>query len=53
MTSEDDEERGYLELKQLYEAIMETDEELEPRVLGYMLFYVFKRSESHEKMQYS
>jgi len=32
---------------------MGTDEELEPRVLDYMLFYVFKRSESHEKMKYS
>ena len=47
MEAEDFEEKGYLDLMALQDAITSTDEELEPRVLDYMLFYVFKRSESH------
>ena len=28
------------------------NEELEPNIMDYMLFYVLVRSESHEQMQY-
>ena len=50
---EDYDEEGLLELSQLHEAISTVNEELESTVLDYMLYYVFVRSESHEKMQYN
>ena len=49
---EDYEEQGLLELSQLLEAISTVNEELEPNVMDYMLFYVLVRSESHNEMQY-
>ena len=49
---EDYEEEGLLELSQLQEAISTANEELENSVLDYMLYYVFVRSESAEKMKY-
>ena len=50
---EDYEEEGLLELSQLQEAINSANEELEPGVLDYMLYYVLVRSESPELMQYN
>ena len=49
---EDYEEEGILELSQLIEAIMTTNEELETSILDYMLFYVYVRSKNYEKLQY-
>ena len=49
---EDYEEEGILELSQLIEAIISVHEELDRSVLDYMLYYVFLRSQSHDKMQY-
>ena len=34
------------------EAIISTDEEVEDKVLDYMLYYVFVRSESADRMAY-
>ena len=51
---EDYEEEGLLELSQLNEAISTVNEqELEPSILDYMLFFVYVRSDDHESMQYS
>ena len=50
---EDYDEEGLLELAQLQEAINSANEELEPGVLDYMLYYVLVRSESPELMQYN
>ena len=49
---EDYEEEGLLELSQLQEAISTVNEDLEPSVLDYMLYYVLVRSGSAEQMQY-
>lgn len=49
---EDYEEEGLLELSQLHEAIFTVNEELEPSILDYMLYFVYVRSEDHESMQY-
>ena len=49
---EDYDEEGILELSQLQEAISTVNEELEPAVLDYMLYYVLVRSENSEQMQY-
>lgn len=49
---EDYEEEGLLEFSQLFEAILTVNEELEPSIMDYMLYFVFVRSESHEQMQY-
>ena len=45
---EDYEEEGLLDLAQMQEAISSVNEEIEASLLDYMLFYVLKRSESHE-----
>lgn len=49
---EDYDEEGSLELSQLQEAINSVNEDLEPAVLDYMLYYVLVRSESAERMEY-
>ena len=49
---EDYEEQGLLELSQLLEAIITVNEDIEPSIIDYMLYFVFMRSESHEEMQY-
>ena len=49
---EDYEHEGLIALGELSEAITSTDEEVEDRVLDYMLYYVFVRSESAERMAY-
>ena len=45
---EDYEEQGLLELSQLLEAISTVNEDLEPSIMDYMLYYVMVRSESHD-----
>ena len=45
-------EEGILKLEQVREVIVSCDEEVEDKVLDYMLFYVFTRSESAERMEY-
>ena len=49
---EDYEEDGILKLGQVSEAIVSTDEEVEGKVLDYMLYYVFARSQSADRMEY-
>lgn len=49
---EDYEEEGLLELSQLSEAITAVNEELEPNIIDYMLYYVQMRSENSQQMQY-
>ena len=49
---EDYEEKGLITLEQLTEAIRSTDDEVEGKVLDFMIYYVFKRSESAERMKY-
>lgn len=39
-------------MEQVREVIVSCDEEVEDKVLDYMLFYVFTRSESAERMEY-
>lgn len=47
---EDYEEQGILDLSQLLEAITSVNEELDPSILDYMLYFVYVRSENHEQM---
>ena len=41
-----------MDLAQMQEAISSVNEDIEPGLLDYMLYYVLMRSESHEQMQY-
>jgi hypothetical protein len=50
---EDYEEEGILDLVQLREAISSFDEDLEETLLDYILYYVFIRSKSPDRMEYS
>jgi hypothetical protein len=50
---EDYEEEGILDLVQLREAISSFDEDLEETLLDYILYYVFIRSASPDRMEYS
>ena len=43
---------GILKLEQVREAIVSCDEEVEDKVLDYMLFYVFTKSQSADRMEY-
>ena len=49
---EDYEEEGILTLSQVREAIVSCDEEVDDKVLDYMLYYVFIRSQSADRMEY-
>ena len=49
---EDYDEEGLLELSQLQEAISTVNEDLEPSVLDYMLYYVLMRSKGPDRMEY-
>ena len=45
-------EEGILTLSQVREAIVSCDEEVDDKVLDYMLYYVFIRSQSADRMEY-
>ena len=49
---EDYEQEGILDLTQLIEAIRGIEEDLDDHVLDYMLYYVYVRSDSVDKLEY-
>jgi hypothetical protein len=49
---EDYDEEGMLDLVQLKEAIISYDEDLDDELIDYILFYVFARSQSPDRMEY-
>lgn len=49
---EDYDEEGILDLVQLKEAIMAFDEDVEDELIDYILYYVFARSKSPDRMEY-
>lgn len=49
---EDYDEEGILDLVQLKEAIISYDEDLDDELIDYILFYVFARSQSPDRMEY-
>lgn len=50
---EDYEEEGILDLVQLREAISSFEEDLDESLLDYILYFVFIRSKSPDRMEYS
>ena len=46
------ESRGALKLDELKHAISSCDEDVDPKVLDYMIYYVFTRSKNAERMEY-
>ena len=52
MKCEDYEDEGILDLEQVREAIVEATDTMDDQLMDYLLYYVFVKSESTEKMQY-
>jgi hypothetical protein len=53
LKAEDYEGEGILDLVQLKEAIIAFDEEVEDDLMDYILYFVFARSQSPDRMEYS
>ena len=49
----DFETQGVLKLEEVKYAIVTCDEDVDPKVLDYMIYYVFTRSKSAERMEYN
>jgi hypothetical protein len=49
---EDYDSEGIIDLVTLKEAIVSFDEEADPHLVDYILFYVFARSKSPDRMEY-
>ena len=49
---EDYEQEGIIDLSGLKEAILSVDDQVDDHVLDYMLYYVYVRSDSTEKLEY-
>lgn len=47
---EDYDEEGAIDISQIKEALQSVDEEMDDSMMDYLLYYVFMRSESIDKM---
>ena len=52
LSCEDYEQEGVVDLIQLKEAIMGVDEDLEQQIFDFMLWYVYVRSDSVDRLEY-